>query len=39
MFFFLSDNINFYTQNPDCDVHSPVFLDLFLTSDQVFLLK
>ena len=39
MLFFLSENINFHTRNPDSDVHIPVFLDLFLTSDQVFLLK
>ena len=25
--------VNFPTRNPDCDSHSPAFLDLFLSSD------
>ena len=35
MFFFLSENINFPTENLDCDVHIPIFLDLFLTCDPI----
>ena len=37
MIFFLFENISFPTQNPDCDVHSPFFLDFSLLALVFFL--
>ena len=37
MIFFLSENISFRTQNPDCDVCSPFFSDFSLLTLVSFL--